>query len=107
MVEWRILAGMKMRKLQAIPSLLLLLIFLGSMTVEYHTISHVDGDSTDCEWCDFALLFHTTPFEPAPETTPVTPPAFADPVKAGYSHAQGFASRDLYFRNFSRPPPCC
>jgi len=73
--------------------------------MEYHTVSHMDGDSTDCEWCDFALLIQTSPFEPAREIAPEIPPAFSDPGQPEYSYAQAFISKDRYFRNFSRPPP--
>ena len=96
---------MKMRRLHWFASLFLLLLFLGSKSLEYHTFSHLDGDSVDCEWCDFALLLHTTPFEPAPDTAPEIPLAFADAGQPEYTYAQVFASKDLYFRNFSRPPP--
>jgi hypothetical protein len=96
---------MKMRRWHWFASLLLLLIFLGSKTIEYHSVSHMDGDSTECEWCDFALLLHTTPFEPAPETAPAFPHAITDVRQPENLYVRVFTTKYLYYRNFSRPPP--
>lgn len=96
---------MKMRRWHWFASLFLLLIFLGSKSIEYHSVSHMDGDSADCEWCDFALLLQTTPFEPAVQTTTVFTPVITDVRHPENSYLRAFASKDLYFRNFSRPPP--
>ena len=96
---------MKMQRWHWFASLFLLLIFLGSKSMEYHAVSHMDGDSTDCEWCDFALLLHTTPFEPAPETTPEFPLVVPIAGQPEYAFTQVFVSKAFYYRNFSRPPP--
>jgi len=96
---------MKMRQWHWLASLFLLLIFLGSKSVEYHAVSHLDGDSTECEWCDFALLLHTTPFEPAPETAPEIPHIVPIAGQPEYAYTQVLATKDFYYRNFSRPPP--
>ncbi|MEJ2584060.1 MAG: hypothetical protein P8Z38_03125 [Robiginitalea sp.] len=96
---------MRMRHLQWFASLFLLLIFLGSKSMEYHTATHMDGDTPDCEWCDYALLLHATPFEPTAEIASETPPGFIDPGYPDYSYSHSFISRELSFRNFSRPPP--
>jgi hypothetical protein len=96
---------MKMRQWHWFASLFLLLIFLGSKSIEYHTVSHMDGDGADCEWCDFALLLHDTPFEPAPEASPEFPISVPESGHADDSYTQVFVSKDLFFRNFSRPPP--
>jgi hypothetical protein len=96
---------MKMRQWHWFASLFLLLIFLGSKSVEYHAVSHMDGDTTACEWCDFALLLHTTPFEPAPETTPEIPHVVPITGQPEYAYRQVLVSKDFYYRNFSRPPP--
>ena len=94
-----------MRQWPWFASLFLLLIFLGSKSMEYHTVSHTDGDTAECEWCDFALLLHTTPFKPAAETFPEIPHGFEDAGHPEYTYAEDVVSKDLYFRNFSRPPP--
>ena len=96
---------MKMRPLHWFGPLFLLLIFLGSKSLEYHTVSHLDGDPANCEWCDFALLLHSTPFEPAPEIVSEIPPAFEYPVRYGSSYDCSYLSAALYFRNYGRPPP--
>mgnify|MGYP006987946041 CR=1 FL=1 len=96
---------MKMRRLHWLASLFLLLIFLGSKSIEYHTVSHMDEDSIDCEWCDFALLLQATPYEPAPETPPQIPLVAAYTGEPEFAYAPGFVSKDRYLRNFCRPPP--
>ena len=46
----------------------LLALFLGSKGIEFHALSHAeDNDQVTCEWCDFALVLQSTPFEPTPE----------------------------------------
>lgn len=62
---------MKLRQFHRIAPLLLLLVFLGSKTLESHPLTHSDGDSASCEWCDFALLIQATPFEPAQDAVSV------------------------------------
>lgn len=96
---------MKMRQLHWLASFFLLLIFLGSKSMEYHAASHLDEDSVECELCDFALLLHATPFEPALETAPEILPVFAGPGQPQVTFSKAFISKELYFRYFSRPPP--
>ncbi len=96
---------MKRRHWQWFASLFLLLVFLGSKSMEYHTVSHQDADSAECEWCDFALLLQTIPFEPAPETAPYFPLVVSEEKQPLYGYTLVFVAKGPYFRNFSRPPP--
>ena len=96
---------MKMRQLHWFASLFLLLIFLGSKSMEYHTVTHVDEDSMECEWCDFALLLQATPFEPASVASAEMVVTLTGPRQADYLYTPAFISREFDFRNFSRPPP--
>ncbi len=96
---------MKMRQLHWFASLFLLLIFLGSKSMEYHTVTHVDEDSMECEWCDFALLLQATPFEPASVASAEMVATLIETRRANYLFTPVFVAKESDFRNFSRPPP--
>lgn len=96
---------MKMRPLHWFASIFLLLVFLGSKSIEYHSATHMDDGSTECEWCDFALLLHTTPFEPVSEASPEFVQTHFESGQANYIYTFVFVSRQSDFPNFSRPPP--
>ncbi len=75
---------MKLRQFHTFAPLLLLLVFLGSKSLEYHPLSHSDEDRASCEWCDFALVLQATPFEPAPDPVSLPEmPLFAEKEIAG------------------------
>ena len=96
---------MKMRPMHWFASLLLLLVFLGSKALEYHSVAHRDEDRVACEYCDFALLLQTTPFEPAPESAPEIPGPLCETGQAEFNYSFAYASSEPGFRNFCRPPP--
>ena len=96
---------MKVPRLHWIASLFLLLIFLGSKSMEYHTATHLEEDNIECEWCDFALLLQATPFEPAPEASQEFVLRHIESRQVNFVYSFVFVSRELDFRNFSRPPP--
>ncbi len=86
-------------------SLVLLLIFLGSKSLQYHAFSHADEDSTACEWCEYTLLLEQTPFDTVPEgALNLTFPARVA-VQPECSYLAIPLRLNLTFRNFSRPPP--
>ena len=96
---------MKLRPLHWFASVFLLLIFLGSKSMEYHWATHMEDDSVECQWCDFALLLHATPFEPASEVSPGMVLNLFETRQADHVVTLVFVSREFDFQNFSRPPP--
>lgn len=96
---------MKMSPLRWFASLFLLLIFLGSKSMEYHSAAHMDEGQIECKWCDFALLLQATPFEPTLEATPGMVFNLLETRQADYPYTPVFVSKESVFRNFSRPPP--
>ena len=86
-------------------SLLLLLIFLGSKSLQYHAFSHADEEGTACEWCAYTLHLEQTPFDAVQETAPEHTLFEEVPAEPQFSY-KGIPLRlNLTFRNFSRPPP--
>ena len=86
-------------------SLVLLLIFLGSKSLQYHAFSHADEDGTACEWCAYTLLLEQTPFDAVPESTPDLTFVSRIPSQPEFSYREVPLRLNLTFRNFSRPPP--
>ena len=87
-------------------ALFLLALFLGSKGLEFHALSHEqDNDQVTCEWCDYALVLQSTPFEPATVShlvfTPTESAQNSIPAKYLCSSQDRLAWEPL----FGRPPP--
>ncbi len=86
-------------------SLVLLLIFLGSKSLQYHAFSHADEDGRVCEWCEYTLLLEQTPFDTVPESAPDLTLPSQVAAQPEFSYRAIPLRLNLTFRNFSRPPP--
>jgi len=87
-------------------ALFLLTLFLGSKGLEFHALSHEqDSDQVTCEWCDYALVLQSTPFEPAAvshlDFIPIAP-AQKETLTCYLSNPQDQLSWEPLF---GRPPP--
>lgn len=87
-------------------ALFLLALFLGSKGLEFHALSHEqDNDQVTCEWCDYALVLQSTPFEPATvsDLDFIPTASTQNQILTCYlSHAQ---DRLAWEPLFGRPPP--
>jgi len=87
-------------------ALFLLSLFLGSKGLEFHALSHEqDNDQVTCEWCDYALVLQSTPFEPATVShlDLIPTAAVQNPILSDFlSNPQ---ERLAWEPLFGRPPP--
>ena len=85
---------------------LLLMVFLGAKSLEFHPLGHADDETSDrCELCDYALLVHATPFT-ASEIAVVETLFMPSPdsvVENTFTYA--LISQELVAGQFYRPPP--
>lgn len=96
---------MSEQNFKKIPAFLLLLVFLGAKSVEYHPLTHSDEGNITCEWCDLALVFHATPFQPA--TTTAVEFVILSPFEEELQQSYASVFNQLLHQQslFSRPPP--
>ena len=87
-------------------SILLLLLFLGSTSLEYHAIGHTDEDATsECELCEFVILSEHTPYVPVEEMALNSSFSALFEGNKPLSSPQYFSAKEVLTARFCRPPP--
>jgi len=92
--------------LQLFTALFLVSLFLGSKGLEFHALSHEqNNDQVTCEWCDYALVLQSTPFEPATVSQLDSIPTASDQNQLHTCYLSIPQDRLAWEPLFGRPPP--
>ena len=87
-------------------SILLLLLFMGSTSLEYHAIGHTNEDATsDCELCKFVLQAEHTPYAPVEETVVISSNSSIFEGDKPLCSPHCFSAKEVLTTRFCRPPP--